>query len=69
MFLILIIKTNLNTKAKEIENKIPHVTNLVTKSTLDTKVRDIENEIIVITGFVTTTNLNRLTKSSFNARM
>ena len=69
MFLILIIKANLNTKATEIENKIPHFTNLATKSTLDTKVRDIENEIIVTTGFITTTNLNRLTKSSFNARM
>ena len=55
-------KTTLNTKAAEIERKIPGITNLVSKAALNTKATDIENKIPDTTGFTTTHKFNRLSK-------
>lgn len=56
----------LNTKAKDIENKIPHITNLTTKVALNMEVTVIENKIPDNTSFITTVEFNRLTKITFD---
>ena len=71
----------LNTKATEIENKIPEINsltakteiefkkpkivNLVTKATVNRKDREIVNKIPDLTGFITTAEFNRLAKNKF----
>ena len=45
-------------KIKNIEDKIPDITNLGTNNTLDAKINEVKNEISSITNLVTTTALN-----------
>ena len=41
-------KTDYSTKIREIENKIPNVTDLVTTAILNTKTTKMENKILLI---------------------
>ena len=43
---------------KNIEDKIPDITNLVTNATLNAKINEVKNEISSITNLATTTALN-----------
>ena len=43
---------------KDIEDKIPHITNLATKTTLNAKINEVKNEILGITNLAATTALN-----------
>ena len=52
----------LNTKVMEIENKIAHITNLVTRAASNTKATDIENKMPDNYHFIDTQRFNRLTK-------
>ena len=45
-------------KIKNIEDKIPDITNLATKTTLHAKTNDVKGEIPSITNLVTTSALN-----------
>ena len=47
-----------NAKIKNIEDKIPDITNLATNTTLSAKINEIKSEIPSITTLVTTTALN-----------
>ena len=47
-----------NAKIKNIEDKIPDVTNLATNTTLSAKINEVKSEIPSITTLVTTTALN-----------
>ena len=47
-------KTTLNTKAAEVESKIPDINNLASKAALNTKATEVENKIPDTTGFTTT---------------
>ena len=51
-------KTKYNAKVKEIEDKIPDITNLATNTTLNAKTNEIKNEIPSITNLATTAALN-----------
>ena len=50
-------KTEYDAKIKNIEDKIPDISNLATKSNLNTKINEVKNEIPSITGLVTTSAL------------
>ena len=50
-------KTEYNAKIKNIEDKIPDISNLATKSNLNTKINEVKNEIPSITGLATTSAL------------
>ena len=43
-----------NAKIKDIEDKIPDITNLATNTTLNTKLNEVENKITSITNLATT---------------
>ena len=62
-------KAALNTKATEIECKIPEITNLATKDALNTKVTEIESKIPDTRGFVTNPAFTRLTKIIFDTSL
>ena len=47
-------KTEHNTKIKNIEDKIPDITELATKTILNTKVNEVKTEIPSISGLATT---------------
>ena len=47
-----------NTKIKNIEDKIPDITNLATNTTLNAKISEVKNEIPSITNLATTAALN-----------
>ena len=52
------VKKNVyNAKIKDIEDKMPDITNLVTNTTLHAKINDVKNEIPSITKSATTTAL------------
>ena len=57
-----------NTKATEVEGKIPGITNQVAKAALNEKATEINSKIPDSTGFITTPEFNRLAKISFDAR-
>ena len=42
-------KNEYNTKIKDIENKIPNITNLATNSSLNTKINDVKKHLILLT--------------------
>ena len=46
-----------NAKIKNIESKIPDITNLVTNTTLNAKINEIKKDIPSITNLATTTAL------------
>ena len=50
-------KTEYDAKIKNIEDKIPDISNLATKSNLNTKINEVKNEIPSITGLETTSAL------------
>ena len=50
-------KTEHDAKIKNIEDKIPDISNLATKSNLNTKINEVKNEIPSITGLATTSAL------------
>ena len=50
-------KTEYNAKIKNIEDKIPDITNLATKTTLNAKINEVKGEIPSITNLATTTAL------------
>ena len=52
-----ILKTKYNPDKLELENKIPHVSNLVKKSDYNAKVDEIEGNIPTISGLSTTSAL------------
>ena len=47
-------KTEYDAKIKNIEDKIPDISNLATKSNLNAKINEVKNEVPSITGLVTT---------------
>ena len=47
-------KTEYNAKIKNIEDKIPDISNLASKTILNTKINKVKNEIPSITGLATT---------------
>ena len=47
-------KTQYDAKIKNIEGKIPDISNLATKSNLNTRINEVKNEIPSITGLATT---------------
>ena len=50
-------KTEYDAKMKNIESKIPDVSNLATKSNINTKINEVNNKIPSITGLATTSAL------------
>ena len=50
-------KTEYDNKIKNIEDKIPDVSNLVTKTNLNTNINEVKNKIPSITGLATTSAL------------
>ena len=46
-----------NAKIKNIEDKIPNITNLATNTTLNAKINEVKNKIPNITNFATITAL------------
>ena len=63
----------LNTKATDIEHKMPNFTSLATNFTylavLNAKATKIENKVADTISFNNTQEFNRLTKISFDAKM
>ena len=53
----LLKKTEYNAKIKNIEDKIPDISNLATETNLNTKISEVKNEIPSITGLATTSAL------------
>ena len=73
-------KTEYDAKIKNIEDKIPDISNLATKTNLNTKINEVKNEIPSITGLATTSALtavenkipsinNLLKKTDFNTKV
>ena len=50
-------KTDYNTKIKNIEDRIPDITNLATKTTLNVKIHEVKAKIPSMTNLTTTTAL------------
>ena len=50
-------KTEYNAKMKNIDDKIPDITNLATKTTLNAKINEVEDKIPSISGLATTSAL------------
>ena len=42
-------KNEYNTKIKDIENKIPNITNLATNASLNTKINDVKKHLMLLT--------------------
>ena len=57
----MVTTTDFNTKVKEIENKIPDITNLATKAALNMKVMKTKNKIPDTSHFSNTQEFNKLT--------
>ena len=53
----LLKKTEFDAKIKNIEDKIPDISNLATKTNLNTKIKKVKNKIPSITGLATTSAL------------
>ena len=54
---VVVKKTEYNAKIKNIEDKIPDISNLPTKTTLNTKINEVKAEIPSISGLATTSSL------------
>ena len=55
-----------NAKRKNIEDKIPVITNLATNTTLNAKINEVKNEILTITNLANTAALNAKIKDAKN---
>ena len=55
-----------NAKIKNIEDKIPDITNLATNTTLNAKITEVKNEIPNITNLATTTVPNAVENEILN---
>ena len=55
---MVLIKNVSDTKIKDIEDKIPDITNLANNITINAKINEIKNEIPRITNLATTAALN-----------
>ena len=55
---MLLKKDEYNTKIKDIEDKIPNITNLATNTTINAKINQVKNEIPSVTNLATTAALN-----------
>ena len=51
-------KAKYNAKIKDIEDKIPDITNSATSTTLDNKINEVKNKIPTMTNLATTTALH-----------
>ena len=51
-----------NSKIKDIEDKIPDITNLARNTTLNAKINEVKNEIPNISNLATTTELTAVEK-------
>ena len=56
--MILLKKDVYNAKIKNIEDKIPDITNLATNTSLNAKINEVKNEVCNITNLVTNVSLN-----------
>ena len=61
--------TILNAKIKEVENKIPNTSSLVTATVLNTKISQVENKIPNHDKYITTPQFNKLTAENFTAKL
>ena len=59
----------MNTKTREVENKIPHTSSSVTTTVLNTKISEVENKITDNSKYITTQEFNKLTAENFAARL
>ena len=59
----------MNTKIREVENKIPSSNNLETKTVLNTNISEAENKIPGYSKYITTEEFNKLTAEDFAARL
>ena len=61
--------TVVNTKIREVENKIPNTSSLVTATVLNTKISKVENETLIHDIYITTPEFEKLTAKHFTARL
>ena len=61
--------TVVNTKIREVENKIPNTSSLVTATVLNTKISKVENETLIHDIYITTPEFEKLTAKLFTARL
>ena len=61
-----VIKDVYNAKIKNIEDKIPDITNLATNTSLNAKIKVVKGEIPNITNLATTTALTAVENKTFN---
>ena len=57
--------TVLNTKIREVENKIPNISSLVTKTVANTKISGVENKCFDYSKYNTTKEFNKFTAKKF----
>ena len=63
------ITTVANTKIREVENKIPNTSSLVTTTVLNTKISKVENETLIHDKYIATPEFDKLTVKHFTARL
>ena len=63
----LVTTTVLNTKIREVENKIPHTSSLVTTTVLNTKINEVENKIPDHAKYIITQELYKLMEENLAA--
>ena len=61
--------TVLNTKIREVENKIPDTSSLVTSAVINIKIAEVENKIPDHAKYITTPEFNKLTAVNFAAEL
>ena len=61
--------TVVNTQIREVENKIPNTSSLVTTTVLNTKISKVENETLIHDKYITTPEFDKLTVKHFTARL
>ena len=59
---MILLKNVYNAKIKNIENKIPGITNLATNTTPNVKINEVRNEVPSIANLATTTTLTCVEK-------
>ena len=65
----LVTTTVLNTKIREVENKIPDTSGLVTTTVFNTKLSKGENKTPDHAKYITTQKFNKLAAENFTARL